>query len=110
MTPEAQAVKKAVDREILAAMDDGRAEFSTTHEMIGYLASLLVDDDWEEIRRCAGALTSKRFPGGFSRLPILGCEGAYIQYPKPLTQRDCDVIQAAVQYLRVLVESPGEEL
>lgn len=39
----------------------------------------------------------------FARLPILGRENAFIQYPVPLTEQDCQVIAAAVEYLRVLL-------
>ena len=47
-------------------------------------------------------------PTGFARLPIIGKEGAFIQYRTPLTEHDCDVIEAAVKYLRVLSLSQKE--
>jgi hypothetical protein len=43
-------------------------------------------------------------PNGFSRLPIPGMDGAYIQYPKDLTEQQCTVLDGAVQMLRVYVK------
>jgi hypothetical protein len=43
-------------------------------------------------------------PEGYDRLPILGREDAFIQYPVPLTESDCEVIAGAVNYLRVLLK------
>lgn len=48
-------------------------------------------------------------PKGFARLPVLGREGAFIQYPVPLTERDCQVIAGAVEYLRVLLAAQQKE-
>lgn len=42
-------------------------------------------------------------PEGFARLPIPGMEGAFIQYPKDLTEQQCTVFDGAVQMLRVYV-------
>jgi hypothetical protein len=43
-------------------------------------------------------------PSGFSRLPIPGMDGAFIQYPKDLTEQQCTVLDGAVQMLRVYVK------
>jgi hypothetical protein len=43
-------------------------------------------------------------PEGYDRLPILGREDAFIQYPVPLTESDCEVIAGAVEYLRILLK------
>ena len=56
-----------------------------------------------------GGSDTDKIPKGFGRLPIIGREGAFIQYPMPLTEQDCAVIEAAVGYLRALVKANPKE-
>lgn len=44
-------------------------------------------------------------PIEFARLPIPGLEGAFIQYPKALTDGDCTMFEAMVTVLRTYVKS-----
>ena len=48
-------------------------------------------------------------PAGLDRLPILGKDNAYIQYPSALTNQDYAVIKAAVSYLEALVKKKEGE-
>jgi hypothetical protein len=50
-----------------------------------------------------GEIVRDVVPSGFARLPIPGMEGAFIQYPKDLTEQQCTVLDGAVQMLRVYV-------
>ena len=56
-----------------------------------------------------GGSDTGKIPKGFGQLPIIGREGAFIQYPMPLTEQDCAVIEAAVGYLRALVKANPKE-
>jgi hypothetical protein len=52
---------------------------------------------------------SDALPSGFDRLPIPGLDGAFIQYPKNLTDGDCTMFEAMTTVLRTYVKSRKPE-